>query len=82
VLQLVEDWLREEHPFLLREQPWAHATLIVAGNAVAGRLPTIHVTVAAPAAAGTGLPSQLPRSSSIRSVRVWCYPERLLRSER
>jgi uridine kinase len=52
-LQLVEDWLREEHPFLLREQPWAHATLIVAGSAVAGRLPTGHVAVAAPVAAGT-----------------------------
>lgn len=27
----VANWLREEVPFLLREQPWARATLIVAG---------------------------------------------------
>ena len=29
----VANWLREELPFLLREQPWARATLIVAGPA-------------------------------------------------
>ncbi|MEV0901646.1 hypothetical protein [Actinoplanes sp. NPDC049802] len=29
--QHVVSWLREELPFLLREQPWARATLIVAG---------------------------------------------------
>ncbi|TQS41374.1 uridine kinase family protein [Cryptosporangium phraense] len=27
----VRRWLEEELPFLLREQPWAHATLLVAG---------------------------------------------------
>jgi hypothetical protein len=29
----VANWLREELPFLLREQPWARATMIVAGPA-------------------------------------------------
>ncbi|WP_405955963.1 uridine kinase [Streptomyces phaeochromogenes] len=27
----IADWLREELPFMLREQPWARATLVVAG---------------------------------------------------
>ena len=52
-LQLVEDWEREEHPLLLSEQPWAHATLIVAGSAVDDRLPAGHVLVATPVPART-----------------------------
>ncbi|MFI6481825.1 uridine kinase [Nonomuraea sp. NPDC050663] len=30
-LEHVANWLREEHPFLVRERPWARATMIVAG---------------------------------------------------
>jgi hypothetical protein len=30
-LEHVANWLREELPFLVREQPWARATMIVAG---------------------------------------------------
>jgi uridine kinase len=52
-LQLIADWEREERPFLLRERPWAHATLIVAGSAVLERVPTAHVAVAPPVIAGT-----------------------------
>lgn len=46
--QLVEDWTCEENPFLLRERPWAHASLIVAGSPVFGDLPDNHVAVADP----------------------------------
>ena len=52
-LQLIADWEREEHPFLLSERPWAHATLTVAGSTVDARLPTGHVPVAAPVPAST-----------------------------
>ncbi len=50
-LQLIADWDREEHPFLLREQPWRHATLVVAGSRVVDELPSGHLAVAAPVGA-------------------------------
>lgn len=49
-LQLVEDWAREEHPFMLTEQPWKHATVVVAGSPVPDRTSTRHLLVAPPVA--------------------------------
>lgn len=48
--QLVADWALEEHPFLRREQPWAHATLVVAGSPVLPDLAPDELAVAGPAA--------------------------------
>ncbi|SET72139.1 uridine kinase family protein [Geodermatophilus poikilotrophus] len=47
-LRLVEDWAREEKPFLRREEPWTHATVVVAGSPVLDKLPPGHVAIAAP----------------------------------
>ena len=47
----VANWLLEELPFLLREQPWARATMIVAGPAAIGHNPATELVVAPPAAA-------------------------------
>lgn len=47
-LQLVEDWTREEIPFMLRERPWARASIIAAGSPVLGDLPSGYVAVAEP----------------------------------
>jgi hypothetical protein len=47
-LEHVADWLREELPFLVREQPWARATMIVAGPAPLGHDPATQLVVASP----------------------------------
>lgn len=44
----VADWLREELPFLLRERPWARATLVVAGPARIAHDPDTELVVAPP----------------------------------
>ena len=44
----VANWLLEELPFVLREQPWARATMIVAGPAEIGHDPDTEVVVAPP----------------------------------
>ncbi|GAA2986842.1 hypothetical protein [Streptosporangium longisporum] len=44
----VANWLREELPFLLRERPWARATMIVAGPPYAGHDPDTEMVVAPP----------------------------------
>jgi hypothetical protein len=48
-MQHVANWLKEELPFLLREQPWARATVIVGGPAPLAHDPVTEVAVAAPA---------------------------------
>jgi hypothetical protein len=44
----VANWLREELPFLLRERPWARATMIVAGPPHLPHHPETEVVVAPP----------------------------------
>ena len=44
----VANWLREELPFLLREQPWARATMIVAGPPHLDHDPRTELVVAPP----------------------------------
>ena len=44
----VANWLLEELPFLLREQPWARATMIVAGPAQLDHDPDTELVVASP----------------------------------
>jgi hypothetical protein len=44
----VANWLLEELPFLLREQPWARATLIVAGSSRLAHDPGSELVVAPP----------------------------------
>ena len=44
----VADWLREELPFMLRERPWARATVIVAGPARIDHDPDTELVVAEP----------------------------------
>ena len=44
----VANWLREELPFLLREQPWARATMIVAGTPELDHDPDTELVVAPP----------------------------------
>ncbi|WP_232234650.1 uridine kinase [Actinoplanes sp. N902-109] len=46
----VANWLREELPFLAREQPWARATMIVGGPAPIAHDPVTEVVVAPPVA--------------------------------
>lgn len=46
-LRHVEKWLREEHPFLLRERPWEHASVVLAGSPVLDHAPAGHVVIAA-----------------------------------
>lgn len=46
----VEAWLREEHPFLLRERPWAHATVVFAGSQVLEHAPATQAVIAPPVA--------------------------------
>jgi hypothetical protein len=42
----VASWLREELPFLLREQPWARATMVIAGPAWGDHDPGAELLVA------------------------------------
>ena len=49
-LEHVENWLREELPFLAREQPWARATMIVGGPAPTDHDPDTQLVVAPPTA--------------------------------
>lgn len=44
----VANWLREEVPFMLREQPWLRATLIVAGPSRMAHDPDTELVVAPP----------------------------------
>jgi uridine kinase len=44
----VANWMLEELPFLLREQPWARATMIVAGPAQIDHDPDTELVVAPP----------------------------------
>ncbi|GAA0296925.1 uridine kinase [Streptomyces turgidiscabies] len=46
----VANWLREELPFMLREQPWARATMIVAGPPQTGHAQDTELVVAPPTA--------------------------------
>jgi hypothetical protein len=47
-LEHVANWLREELPFMLREQPWARATLIVGGPPRIDHDPDTELVVAPP----------------------------------
>jgi hypothetical protein len=47
-LQLIEAWDREERPFRLQEQPWKHATVVVAAGSALVQTPPGHVAVAPP----------------------------------
>jgi hypothetical protein len=49
-LKHVANWLREELPFLAREQPWARATMIVCGSAQIDHDPDTELAVAPPTA--------------------------------
>ncbi|MEU9876375.1 uridine kinase family protein [Streptomyces phaeochromogenes] len=44
----IANWLREELPFMLREQPWARATLIVAGPPLTDHDPDTELVIAPP----------------------------------
>ncbi|MFJ2739553.1 uridine kinase [Streptomyces sp. NPDC087440] len=44
----VTNWLREETPFLARERPWEHATLIVGGPAPLAHDPRTELVIAPP----------------------------------
>ncbi|MFJ6669476.1 hypothetical protein ACIQMJ_00040 [Actinosynnema sp. NPDC091369] len=48
--QLLADWLAEEVPLLLREQPWRRATVVVAGTTVLDHDPDAEIVTAAPVA--------------------------------
>ena len=47
-LEHVANWLLEERPFMLREQPWARATMIVAGPPQIDHDPDTELVVAPP----------------------------------
>jgi hypothetical protein len=47
----IANWLREELPFILREQPWTRATLLVAGPTRTDHDPETELVVAAPISA-------------------------------
>lgn len=46
--RFVEDWEREERPFLQAQRPWSRATVVVAGSPVAHGVPGGHVAVSPP----------------------------------
>ena len=46
----IADWLAEELPLMLREQPWQKATIVVAGTTELDHDPDTEIVVAAPAA--------------------------------
>lgn len=46
--QLLADWLAEEVPLLLREQPWRKATVVVAGTTVLDHDPDTEIVTAGP----------------------------------
>jgi pantothenate kinase len=48
--QHVAAWLAEELPFLLREQPWRKATIVVAGTTELHHDPDTEIVIAAPVA--------------------------------
>ncbi len=62
--QHVEAWLLEEHPFLMRERPWEHATLVLAGSPVVGQLPRTHVAIAAPVTRTASGPAETAQPST------------------
>jgi hypothetical protein len=45
----IAEWLKEELPLLLREQPWVKATIVVAGTTQLDYDPETEIVVAAPA---------------------------------
>ncbi len=47
-LQLIEAWDREERPLRLQEQPWKHASVVVAAGSALVHTPPEHVAVAPP----------------------------------
>jgi hypothetical protein len=47
-LEHVANWMREELPFMLREEPWARATVVVAGPAHLDHDPDTELVVAPP----------------------------------
>lgn len=49
----VANWLREELPFMVREQPWARATMVAAGPAHLSHDPDTELVVAPPTAVTT-----------------------------
>ncbi|MFB9235540.1 uridine kinase [Plantactinospora siamensis] len=53
-LEHLARWMLEELPFLLREQPWARATMIVAGPAHLDHDPEAELVVAPPTSPGPG----------------------------
>ncbi|MDH2426026.1 hypothetical protein [Sphaerisporangium sp. TRM90804] len=54
----VANWLLEELPFLSREQPWARATMIVAGPPPIGHDPGTGLLVAPPTSPWAGPPAE------------------------
>jgi hypothetical protein len=72
--QHIADWLAEELPFLLREQPWAKATIIVAGATQLDHDPETEIVIASPSApnppTGTGgRPGRRRRASDLEPGR-------------
>jgi hypothetical protein len=51
VRQQVAEWLVEELPFVLREQPWRRATVVVAGTTGLPHDPDTEVVIAPPVTA-------------------------------
>lgn len=58
MLEHVANWMLEELPFLVREQPWARATMIVAGLAHLDHDPDIELVVAPPTSLESGAVAQ------------------------
>jgi hypothetical protein len=50
--QHIADWLAEELPLLLREQPWKRATIVVAGTTELDYAPDSEIVIASPASPG------------------------------
>jgi hypothetical protein len=48
----IAEWLAEELPLLLREQPWKRATVVVAGTTQLDHAPDSEIVIAAPASPG------------------------------
>ncbi|MFC6080134.1 uridine kinase family protein [Sphaerisporangium aureirubrum] len=57
-LEHVAKWLLEELPFLSREQPWARATMIVAGTPRIDHDPDTELVVAPPTSPQVGRPTR------------------------
>jgi hypothetical protein len=67
-LEHVANWMLEELPFLLREQPWARATMVVAGSPQIDHDRTTELVIAPPTSSRSGPDRTEPQGRAPRTT--------------